>query len=115
MTACGALLCDRCWRPGRCCSGFALNLEVNEEETALHLLIRLAAIVHSDCQGRPMLGVPFLPLYRTPGFWRFWCPLLGPDGRCTDYETRPEVCAIFQPGEDPLCEMHVPPPVPVPA
>lgn len=115
MTACGALLCDHCRRPGRCCSGFALNLEVSEEETALHLLVRLATILHQDCQGRPMLGAPFLPLYRPGGEWRFWCPLLGHDGRCTDYENRPLLCAMFQPGADPLCEMHVPSAMPAAA
>lgn len=109
-THCAEPLCDACRNPGRCCSGFGLNLPILAEETALDVLIRLARVEHRDCQGRPVVGAPFLPLYRTPERWRFWCPLLGRDGRCTDYEHRPEVCALFKPGGDPLCVMHTPAP-----
>jgi Fe-S-cluster containining protein len=110
MTACGALLCDHCRNPGRCCSGFGLNLEANEDDTALHLLVKLESVLHGDCQGRPMLGAPFMPLYRAADRWRFWCPLLGADGRCTDYANRPRLCSDFTAGTDALCAEYRPEP-----
>lgn len=92
--------CDTCAAPGRCCSGFTLNLRDQERMSAVETMAHIAA--HS---------LPFLPLYRVPakhrgpydGGWRFWCPLLGRDGRCTDYENRPETCRDFEPLSDPLC------------
>ncbi len=118
MTACGALLCDHCRQPGRCCSGFGLNLtmrrvriEPGDEITGLHVLVMLATAVHQDCRHQPTIGVPFMPLYELkPGHWRYWCPLLGADGRCTDYENRPRLCADFTAGTDALCAEYRPEP-----
>lgn len=33
----------------------------------------------------------------------FDCPLLGEDGRCTDYDGRPELCRLYEAGSDPIC------------
>lgn len=111
MSACSALMCDHCRNPGRCCSGFGLNanpkaamIQTGDDFTALHLLVMMAAAYQEDCQGRPTIGLPFLPLYELkPGYWRWWCPLLGKDGRCTDYANRPRLCSDFTPGRDALC------------
>lgn len=36
--------------------------------------------------------------------WWFTCPILGKDGKCGDYENRPDVCKCFVPGGgDYLC------------
>ena len=36
--------------------------------------------------------------------WWFTCPILGKDGKCGDYENRPQVCKSFVPGGgDALC------------
>lgn len=89
--------CDSCWRPGHCCNGFVLTGSESGEFTGawspLALLAELA-----------MNGLPFLPLALTSkGFWRFWCPMLGADGRCTDYENRPQLCRDYEPGTDLIC------------
>lgn len=112
-------LCATCRLPGRCCAGFPLN--VVRGPTALHVLVRLATISHAGNDEdawesahaddpNAQLGVPFLPLWRTPrGGWRFWCPVLGRDGRCTDYDNRPGVCRAFAAGSNRLCAEWTPP------
>ncbi|WP_431860063.1 YkgJ family cysteine cluster protein [Azospirillum sp.] len=93
-----ASLCDTCIRPGACCFGFELGARTHRQ-IGLELLAMVAR-----------QWMPFVPLYRRDnGFWRWWCPLLGADGRCTDYANRPETCRIYDPGEDFLCVHHVEP------
>lgn len=36
----------------------------------------------------------------------FRCTKLGADGRCTIYETRPQLCRTYEAGSDPLCVEH---------
>ena len=38
--------------------------------------------------------------------WLFSCPKLGPNGRCTIYKDRPELCKTYEPGNDMMC-VHV--------
>jgi Fe-S-cluster containining protein len=70
-------------------------------------------------------GAPFIPirLERAEGEQRdpttpegheygtvHWaCTRITPEGRCGDYENRPQLCRDYQAGSDPLCVMHVPP------
>lgn len=104
--ACSAIACDGCPQPGRCCSGFVLNdSALLEAETPLHALVWAVAAHHFDAQGRPAIGVPFVPFWpeaRT-GNWRWWCPVLTADGRCGDHANRPMLCAVFEPATDTLC------------
>lgn len=108
MAACASLLCDHCRLPGRCCTGFRVNAaSMAEAETGLHALIAAATIATFDCHERPLIGVPFSPLYRHPERgWSFWCAMLGRDGRCLDYQHRPSLCRDYQPGVDELCAEH---------
>lgn len=102
-------LCDVCTRPGRCCSGFVLNASWANDVTALEALAGLASCDPLNRDDRaPAYGLPFLPLYKDPkGWWRFWCPNLGRDGRCGDYENRPQVCRDFVPESgDALCALN---------
>lgn len=59
-------------------------------------------------------GVPFRHLatidtFTDPEGGRQWetlwvtCSAIGEDGRCTIYETRPQLCRDFEPASDPLC------------
>lgn len=77
--------------------------------TALEVLVWLATVDHPDAEGRPGIGLPFMPLWLDgAGRWRFWCPVLRHDGRCGDYENRPQLCASYQPATDMLCCMSTP-------
>lgn len=94
--------CDTCPVPGNCCRFFELQGgEFAVGKSYLETLVLLATRF-----------VPFMPLVRSPIFkgWRFWCPNLGRDGRCTDYENRPDTCRKYEVGSDPLCVLHVPAP-----
>jgi Fe-S-cluster containining protein len=125
VTACASLLCDNCKRPGACCKGFALGRgSFGKGLTALEVLAKLASTTtgltaggvaydagNGDYSGRTDLtqvGLPFLPdKQAATGEWSFRCPLLGSDGRCTEYDHRPPLCRDYQAGEDALCAMHV--------
>lgn len=49
-------------------------------------------------------GLPFVPAHQDEsGMWWYSCTQLGRDGRCRSYEDRPQLCRVFEPGEDPLC------------
>lgn len=60
-------------------------------------------------------GLPFIPVramfrgYSEEGavIPVFDCPLLGVDGRCGNYDQRPDLCRTFEPGSDGLCVEHV--------
>jgi Fe-S-cluster containining protein len=124
MTACASLLCNNCRLPGRCCVGFHLaGGSFGRGLTALELLVKLATVGHGfGRDGTPLdfgtgildgehatIGLPFLPfMQHANGAWLLWCPVLGRDGRCTDYENRPALCRDMQPGKGSLCAMHVP-------
>ncbi len=129
MTACASILCDACGNPGRCCTGFHLR-DFPADATALDVMTFCAKVVHGQVRetGWPVMlparisqasledfehvqiGLPFMPLWRTPGgTWRFWCPELV-DGRCSIYEHRPALCRHYKAGSDGLCCMHHPGP-----
>ena len=112
MSACSTLLCNNCRAPGRCCFGFALNGgEFGRGMTEIEVRIQLAGHCEVTEAGKRE-PLPFEPMFRGSGdVWRFWCPKLGRDGRCTDYENRPVTCSSgYAPGQDGLCAMYVPPP-----
>lgn len=93
----GTTRCGTCAVPGHCCRSFYLSLPP-WDRTPLEVLAFMAAY-----------GAPFMPLFRSEGgTWRFWCPNLGRDGRCTDYDNRPDTCRVYEPESDPLCVHHCP-------
>lgn len=96
--------CDSCRAPGHCCKGFVLSLAF-----AAAYWRQEAEWVMAD------KGLPFVPVRP---IWHpeaapdetaviFDCTKLGADGRCTIYETRPALCASYEPGYDGLCAEHV--------
>lgn len=110
--ACASIACDHCPKPGKCCRYFVLWVrDVNGDKRAL-------GQASPDCRpdhGLEVLAMlaeyemPFDILFReASGSFTFWCPNLGRDGRCTDYENRPSPCRSFQPAMEPLCAIHVP-------
>ena len=101
-------LCDSCMKPGACCDGLALSggrqpfdagnpmsFEVAEHlAMSANLPFRPLALVKPDGDDRP--------------HWRWWCTALSPEGRCTIYAERPQLCRNYQAGSDPLCVHHWP-------
>jgi hypothetical protein len=100
--------CDTCRDPGACCTGFQLNGGEGAwpsfwvDDTPLAPLICMAAG-----------WLPFVPVVRGPtikgedgSYWaveKWGCLMLGEDGRCMDYENRPELCKRYEPKSDALC------------
>lgn len=94
-------LCDTCMSPGACCKKLYLSGgrpdargnrigEAHSYETAEHLAL--------------LNGTVFRPSVQLPdGRWNYTCHFLQPDGRCGDYENRPDLCRRYLPGDDPLC------------
>jgi DNA-binding MarR family transcriptional regulator/Fe-S-cluster containining protein len=120
MTTCASLQCANCPQPGRCCCGFGIDVPATREARhPLEIYAWLASVTHPD-PAMGNIGLPFLPLRRgasddemAAGMrarWQFWCPRLGRDGRCTDYEGRPELCRTYKPASDGLCALHSPRP-----
>lgn len=94
-------LCDSCFAPGSCCKGFTLNAWwARAPISRLEVLAKLAT-----CEPEPdRIGLPFIPRERrADGCWSFECVALGPDGRCTEYESRPYLCRVFEPASESLC------------
>lgn len=102
-------LCDTCREPGACCAGFHLT---SKQEPAFN-----SFWIH-DGPLAPLVRMaenwlPFHPVVRSSTFddegrayyaIKLWaCDLLGEDGRCTDYENRPQLCRSFEARSDPLC------------
>jgi Fe-S-cluster containining protein len=102
-------LCEACRNPGQCCSGFPLTGPLAPAETYLEALIDLATVSYNDStwQNGLAIGLPFLPLFKASNGWRYWCPTLK-DGRCSDYEHRPQLCRSYQPGCDRMCAEATP-------
>ncbi len=99
-------LCDRCISPGACCKKLRLYRESGEAVT-FWLDEPIEEQLSKD-------ELPFKPLDlvvectdsetgRKYGVFDFMCPKLRPDGRCGDYENRPDLCRRFEPGSGPLC------------
>jgi Fe-S-cluster containining protein len=106
----GMSACDTCAKPGACCNDFVLNgrrggLRVAEENWQVEAEERME-----------WNGLPFKPLRIDADdanpvegmvLVRFTCPKVTPEGRCSIYETRPQLCRDYQAGEDKLCVMYV--------
>lgn len=100
-------LCETCRAPGACCSGFGLNITFKADGW-----MEQAAI---DMAERGLPFVPIAPIFGDGGMRlpeghvpvRFRCTLLGSDGRCGDYENRPDLCRHYEPASDPLCAEYV--------
>jgi len=106
--------CDTCTKPGACCHDFALNgrsggLRFDADNWQIEAENRME-----------QYGMPFIPLrvdmekidpVKEAGFVgvRFTCPKVTPEGRCSIYETRPQLCRDYKAGSDKLCVMYVEP------
>ena len=89
-------ICDQCYMPGYCCSGFFLSDQLDEtnDKAVIEAHLRLS---HPE--------VPFFhPIYQGAALsWRFACTKLTDKGRCGIYSERPECGVGYPPGHDGLC------------
>jgi Fe-S-cluster containining protein len=96
--------CDTCRSPGSCCNGLVLNRHFSSEnwrdearefvnKYGIHYLVPVRP--HAPSNDGTSTAV------------MFDCTRLGVDGRCTDYENRPELCRIYEPASDRLCAEYV--------
>ena len=46
---------------------------------------------------------PFFIVGKKKGYWVFGCRNLSPEGRCTDYVSRPDLCKRYRAGTGNLC------------
>lgn len=92
-------ICNSCRTPGNCCKGFGLNLNIPKENWEYELDIRLKV---NKIQFLVPRRAPFYDTEHTLGF-QFDCSLLDSNGRCSNYESRPQMCKDYQPQQDPLC------------
>ncbi len=99
-------LCDHCYSPGTCCKSLTLSGGPDSEDRAA---MESGRPTYSDALNFARKnGLPFTPLVPEqvqPGwwFWRYSCPKVTPDGRCSIYDVRPQLCRDFEPESDGLC------------
>jgi hypothetical protein len=127
-------LCDICRKPGACCQSFVLSQSLFSTGDPTEIDSLLTDIVtctredgtgsfifgrgiadYARAQASPAyahisLGLPFRRATRLPNSnWRYNCPVLGTDGRCTNYANRPAPCRALIPGDAPACRQHAGP------
>ena len=111
-----SLICDKCHAPGSCCKGFHLSLMGWESPEDLPSKID-AAVETLKNMGLDFF-VPYKPLKpfnkesgliygyndneKVSMTWR--CTRLK-DGKCSDYENRPDLCKTYKPMSDDLCKV----------
>ena len=98
-------LCEACLSPGHCCKKIHLSdttgaLYIEGEQDPVEVVTRKIG-QHwfkplEECHSLEVEGVR-----RVDYLWE--CTALGPDGRCTVYENRPQLCRDYVAGTDRLC------------
>jgi Fe-S-cluster containining protein len=89
-------LCDGCRKPGACCRAVTLTGEAGTLGPGASDL-ELTALMAAG-------WLPFAPLLRHPdAVVVFWCLNLRPDGRCSDYANRPDLCRDYAAGTGVVC------------
>lgn len=104
----GMSTCDTCTHPGACCSGFTIggkHFNIDNWKIEAENFMELYGLYYFK-PVRPL--VEQLSSYPPEGktLVQFDCERLGADGRCTDYENRPETCRVYEAKSDPLCAMY---------
>jgi Fe-S-cluster containining protein len=98
-------LCETCIAPGNCCK--RVNLSGGSGMNQIDAPMSFERAEHMAMR----YGLPFRPAEQeTDGTWRWWCPALARDGRCSIYETRPQLCRDYRAGSDGLCAHYWPDP-----
>jgi Fe-S-cluster containining protein len=107
--------CDTCPKPGACCTDFHLNIGSFPKDTwkedAQEKLISVGlpfffpkrlAVEGRETADQPVEANGLVLI-------RYGCTRLTPEGRCGDYENRPQLCHSYQPKSDSLCVLWIEP------
>ena len=100
-------LCDKCFAPGACCKNLFLSRGSEPRTVWLGSRDYIIGQLRRD-------GLPFEPAEprgrwideasgSAYGAFTYSCPKLEANGRCGDYENRPDVCSGYVPRSDALC------------
>lgn len=106
-------LCAHCPAPGHCCRNIRLNVK-GSFTTKLEALAWLATVQPAEGE----LGLPFIPRERVRTLrdngrhaspspvdeeWTYDCIHQTPEGRCGSYDSRPQLCRMFEAGVHSPC------------
>lgn len=97
-------VCATCRSPGACCKHIPLTLMVSFEgwrERAQAVLDTNALYMLHPERVHPV------PEFGDTHRVIFSCSFLTPEGRCGEYEKRPDLCRGFIPKSDPLCAEYI--------
>lgn len=105
-------ICDHCYAPGHCCKAFTLSTADGDQPT-FWIADGIGAVIDWLAEYR----LPFRPTHicgvaqdkRSKldyAWWWYSCPRLRPDGRCSRYDDRPELCRTFEAGGDSTLCVH---------
>lgn len=101
-------VCDQCRDPGACCrhlflynSAGAMTAWTPLDALLIAAVNWLPFVLHGD---RHDYVTDDGEAYAT---FAYACPELDSNGRCSIYETRPELCRAFEPKSSPLCVEYV--------
>lgn len=111
-------LCDQCTKPGNCCKELVLTSNnFNGNVWAENWKQQAIDAVSQHIENSPFVPIRLRlaegesrdPAAKAPYGTVLWsCTRLTPEGRCGDYENRPQLCREYEAGSDRLCAMHVP-------
>lgn len=108
-------LCDTCRDPGACCRAFTFCRQFPYGMPRVEVQKWLSEGGDPTGSGSDCCPVPFEAIIPCKFFgdegatspqtvhWLVSCPRIDDDGRCSDYETRPQVCRKFEPKAGSLC------------
>lgn len=99
------LLCSICPDPGHCCRNFDSTLVYWDDAAPQEVKQYMDFIA-----GEPMPWIPlgpgpkkYMQKGRSCSHWKFDCPHLDENGRCSIYSKRPNACRTLVPGTVDVC------------
>ena len=92
--------CNNCPKRGQCCKNFMLHAKAEQPPWSF---------TSKDSKERVTSRLKkenlsfFIPTKKYKYRWLFKCSKISKNGRCTIYQSRPQLCKDFKIGEDVLC------------
>lgn len=100
-------LCQMCPKPGMCCKNFPLS-QGGFEVTFWEGSWKKDVETFLKEKKLPFIPVKIHAYYQTKEFFKYVtvvysCPKVTPEGRCSIYKDRPDLCKRYLPGESDIC------------